>query len=129
MNEIFQTTDKAVALKMPLGESLMLKSREIAWQGSDAPGFWVKPLIEDDHQGIRTWLMKVDPGAFSDMHGHSEYEQIYVLEGAFYDQEHEYGPGDFIVRAPGALHTAGSKEGAVVLLFYSPAPTGKSLEG
>ena len=129
MNEIFQTTDQAVALKMPLGESLMLKSREIPWQGSDAPGFRVKPLIEDDHQGIRTWLMKVDPGAFSDMHGHSEYEQIYVLEGAFYDQEHEYGPGDFIVRAPGALHTAGSKEGAVVLLFYSPAPTGKSLEG
>ena len=125
MNEIFQTTDKAVALKMALGESVILKSREIPWQGSDAPGFWVKPLIEDDHQGIRTWLMKVDPGAFSDMHGHSEYEQIYVLEGAFYDQDHEYGPGDFIVRAPGALHTAGSKEGAVVLLFYSPAPTGE----
>ena len=125
MNEMFKATDKAVGLKMPLGESLMLKSREIAWQGSDAPGFWVKPLIEDDHQGIRTWLMKVDPGAFSDMHGHSEYEQIYVLEGAFYDQDHEYGPGDFIVRASGALHTAGSKEGAVVLLFYSPAPTGE----
>ena len=124
MNEMFKATDKAVALKMPLGESLMLKSREIAWQGSDAPGFWVKPLIEDDHQGIRTWLMKVDPGAFSDMHGHSEYEQIYVLEGAFYDQDHEYDPGDFIVRAPGALHTAGSKEGAVVLLFYSSDPTG-----
>ena len=125
MNEMFKATDKAVALKMPLGESLMLKSTEIPWQGSDAPGFWVKPLIEDDHQGIRTWLMKVDPGAFSDMHGHSEYEQIYVLEGAFYDQDHEYGPGDFIVRAPGALHTAGSKEGAVVLLFYSPVPTGE----
>ena len=123
MNEMFKAVDNAVALKMPLGESLMLKSREIPWQGSDAPGFWVKPLIEDDHQGIRTWLMKVDAGAFSDMHGHSEYEQIYVLEGAFYDQDHEYGPGDFIVRAPGALHTAGSEEGAVVLLFYSPAPT------
>ena len=123
MNEMFKAADNAVALKMPLGESLMLKSREIPWQGSDAPGFWVKPLIEDDHQGIRTLLMKVDAGAFSDMHGHSEYEQIYVLEGAFYDQDHEYGPGDFIVRAPRALHTAGSKEGAVVLLFYSPAPT------
>ena len=102
MNEMFKAADNAVALKMPLGESLMLKSREIPWQGSDAPGFWVKPLIEDDHQGIRTWLMKVDPGAFSDMHGHSEYEQIYVLEGAFYDQDHEYGPRDFIVSAPGA---------------------------
>ena len=31
---------------------------------------------------------------------------------------------DFIVRAPGALHTAGSKEGAVVLLFYSVCSDG-----
>ena len=124
MNEMFKATDNAVALKMPLAESLMLKSREIPWQSSDAPGFWIKPLIEDDHQGIRTWLMKVDAGAFSDMHGHSEYEQIFVLEGTFFDQDHVYGPGDFIVRAPGALHTAGSEEGAVVLLFYSPKPNG-----
>lgn len=102
----------------------MLKSEEMPWQESGAPGFWVKPLIEDESQGIRTWLMRVDAGAFSEMHGHSEYEQIYVLEGSFYDQEHVYGPGDFIVRAPGALHTAGSEEGAVVLLFYSPKPNG-----
>ena len=124
MSEIFKASEKAVALKLPASESLMLKSKEMPWQGCDALGFWVKPLIEDESQGIRTWLMKVDAGAFSEMHGHSEYEQIYVLEGSFYDQEHVYGPGDFIVRAPGALHTAGSEEGAVVLLFYSPKPNG-----
>ena len=124
MSEIFKASEKAVALKLPASESLMLKSEEMSWQGCDAPGFWVKPLIEDESQGIRTWLMKVDAGAFSEMHGHSEYEQIYVLEGSFYDQDHVYGPGDFIVRAPGALHTAGSEAGAVVLLFYSPKPSG-----
>lgn len=124
MSEIFKASEKAVALKLPASESLMLKSKEMPWQGCDAPGFWVKPLIEDESQGVRTWLMKVDAGAFSEMHGHSEYEQIYVLEGSFYDQDHVYGPGDFIVRAPGALHTAGSKAGAVVLLFYSPKPSG-----
>ena len=102
----------------------MLKSEEFSWEGCDGPGFWVKPLIEDESQGIGSWLMKVDAGAFSEMHGHNEYEQIYVLEGSFYDQDHVYGPGDFIVRAPGALHTAGSKAGAVVLLFYSPKPSG-----
>ena len=74
---------------------------------TDAPGFWVKPLIEDDHQGIRTWLMKVYPGAFSDMHGHNEYEQIYVLEGAFYDQDHEYGPGRFYRARSGSLAHGG----------------------
>ena len=124
MSEIFKATKKAAALKLPVSESLMLKSEEMPWQESGAPGVWVKPLIEDESQGIRTWLMRVDAGAFSEMHGHSEYEQIYVLEGSFYDQEHVYGPGDFIVRAPGALHTAGSEEGAVVLLFYSPKPNG-----
>ena len=124
MSEIFKATKKAAALKLPVSESLMLKSEEMPWQESGARGFWVKPLIEDESQGIRTWLMRVDAGAFSEMHGHSEYEQIYVLEGSFYDQEHVYGPGDFIVRAPGALHTAGSEEGAVVLLFYSPNPNG-----
>ena len=66
--------------------------------------------------------MQVDAGAFSPMHAHEEIEQIYVLQGSFYDQEHNYGPGDFIVRAPGAMHTAGSVDGAVVLLFYSPGP-------
>ena len=120
MSEMFKAADKAAALKLPVCDSLMLRSSDIPWQDSDAAGFWVKPLIEDEGKGIRTWLMKVDAGAFSEMHGHSEYEQIYVLGGSFYDQDHTYGPGDFIVRAPGALHTAGSEEGALVLLFYSP---------
>ena len=119
MSEMFEVAGNVDVLKLPVAESLILKSREMPWQHSDAPGFWVKPLVEDECQGIRTWLMKVDAGAFSEMHGHRQYEQIYVLEGSFYDQDNVYGPGDFIVRAPGALHTAGSEEGALVLLFYS----------
>jgi len=77
--------------------------------------------LEDAEKGIRTWLMKVEPGAYSPMHDHSEVEQIYVLEGTFYDQDQTYGPGDYIIRAAGAMHTAGSKDGAVVMLFYSAA--------
>jgi anti-sigma factor ChrR (cupin superfamily) len=55
------------------------------------------------------------------MHAHNEIEQIYVLEGSFFDQDKTYTAGEYIVRAPGAMHTAGSDTGAVVLLFYSPA--------
>ena len=65
--------------------------------------------------------MKVEPGAWSPMHAHGEVEQVYVLEGSFYDQDNTYGPGDYIVRAAGADHTAGSENGALILLFYSPA--------
>ena len=43
---------------------------------------------------------------------------VYLLEGTFYDDEAEYRAGDFIVRAPGAVHTGGSRDGALVLLVY-----------
>ena len=67
--------------------------------------------------------MKVDAGAFSPPHAHDELEQIYVLEGSLYDQHVNYQAGEFIVRAPGSMHSAGSETGALVLLFYSPANT------
>jgi anti-sigma factor ChrR (cupin superfamily) len=114
-------TAKEGGFALPESGSLLLRAGEQTWQESGSDGFWVKSLMEDPESGQRTWLMKVDAGAFSPSHAHEEVEQIYVLEGSFYDQDASYGPGDFIVRAPGATHTSGSKSGAVVLLFYSPA--------
>ena len=65
--------------------------------------------------------MRIEPGASAPLHSHEETEQIYVLEGRFSDGEMEYGPGDFIVRAPGAMHAAHSEEGALILIFYAQA--------
>lgn len=94
------------------------------WQDCAEEGFWIKPLLEDDMEddnaALRTWLMKVDAGAFSAIHGHDEIEQVFVIEGSFYDQNKTYGPGDYVIRAPGTMHSAGSEDGAAVLLFYSP---------
>ena len=64
--------------------------------------------------------MKVDAGAWSPPHAHEDLEQILVLEGTFYDDEKTYHPGDFVLRAPGAVHTAGSEDGCIVLLIYCP---------
>ena len=119
MTEIFKASDLSKALDLPALGSAFLNADNISWQESDEPGFLMKPLLQDEISHMRTWLMKVEPGAFSELHAHEEYEQVYVLSGSFYDQEHEYAPGDFIVRAPGAMHTAGSTDGALVLLFYS----------
>ena len=52
---------------------------------------------------------------------YEEFEQIYVLEGSLYDQDNTYQSGQFIIRAPGTMHTTGSENGAVVLLFYALA--------
>lgn len=122
MSEIFKRAAQASEpMDIPRTGSRSAESAPLDWQDSGAEGFLVKPLLEDSAAGIRTWLMKVEAGAFSELHAHDEVEQIYVVEGSFYDQEKTYGTGDYIVRAAGAMHTAGSDTGAVVLLFYSPA--------
>ena len=121
MSELFVNESNIGCLSLPTAGSIVLQASTIPWQDCGAEGFWIKPLLEDKKNGLRTWLMKVDAGAFSAMHAHDEIEQIYILEGSFYDQDHHYVAGDFIVRAAGAMHTAGSDEGALVMLVYTPA--------
>lgn len=120
MAEVFQTGESDGLGGLPGSGSIHYESATAGWQDCGADGFRIKPLLEDAEKGLRTWLMRVDAGAFSPLHAHAEIEQIYVLEGSFHDQEKSYGPGDFIVRAAGAMHSAGSESGALVLLFYSP---------
>jgi anti-sigma factor ChrR (cupin superfamily) len=104
----------------PVVKSIRYASGQVGWQPTDAEGFWIKPLFEDKERGEKTMLMKVDPGAWSPMHTHpGELEQIYVLEGSFYDQDATMGPGTFCCRAPDAAHEAGSTDGAIVLLVYT----------
>jgi anti-sigma factor ChrR (cupin superfamily) len=90
------------------------------WQATGTEGFWIKPLYEDPERGEKTMLMKVDPGAFAPSHTHEgEFEQVYVLEGSFYDQHRTMKTGDYCCRAPDAPHIAGSEEGAVVMVIYT----------
>ena len=121
MSEIFQQDRNARRCEPPASGSMATDTRQLPWQPSGTDGFWIRPLLADARAGHKTWLMKIDAGAFAPLHEHAELEQIYVLEGSFYDQERSYEPGDFIVRAPGTRHTAGSREGAIVLLVYQPA--------
>lgn len=120
MSELFNSESNQGIINLPKSESLSFDSNHVEWQSSGSDGFLIKVLLEDASAGTRTWLMKVEAGAFSPMHAHEDIEQIYVLEGTFYDQDKTYGAGEYIVRAPGAMHSAGSEEGAVVMLFYSP---------
>ena len=123
MTEVFQRKQAGIEpMTLRRLASCSVDPNVAEWQDCGADGFLIKPLLEDGAAGLRTWLLKVEPGAWSDSHAHDEVEQIYVLEGSFYDEEKTYQAGEFIVRAAGALHTAGSETGAVVLLVYSPSP-------
>jgi len=107
---------------LPNQGSLVVDSNASAWEKTESEGFWVKSLLEDKQVGISSCLMKIDAGASDPLHAHDEVEQIYVIEGSFYDQDKSYGPGEYIVRAAGAMHSSGSEHGAVIMLMYSPPP-------
>lgn len=121
MSELFFNSSKGLGLIFPERGSADINENDIEWQSSGTENFWLKPLCESSTNGAKTWLMKIDPGAWSPMHTHAEFEQIYVLQGSFYDQYKTYNPGDLIVRAPNEPHEAGSKTGALAMVIYIPA--------
>jgi anti-sigma factor ChrR (cupin superfamily) len=89
------------------------------WQPGERPGELIRTLV-DDPRGYRTMLMKIEPSPIGTFHAHAEIEQIYVMEGDFYDDDASYGAGDFVLRMPGAMHRAGSKNGCTMLIVYAP---------
>jgi len=119
MSEIFTHLNATQPSALPSAGFIDISTANMDWQDCGAPGFTIKPLIEDAAAGLGTWLMKVDAGAYSPMHAHDEIEQKFVLQGTFYDQDNTYTAGDYILRG------AGSRDGATVLLVYSPAVKAK----
>lgn len=64
-------------------------------------------------------------------------EEIFMLEGYFYDGDRTYRAGQYCQRAIGERHCAGSESGAVVLLIFraafppglTPNPSGPAARG
>ncbi len=102
---------------LPEFGSMVVHSSE--WIEGERPGELVRPLV-DDPAGYRTMLMKIAPGPLGARHAHDEVEQIYVLEGDFFDEGGSYQAGDFVLRTPGTMHRAGSKKGCTMIVVYTP---------
>ena len=93
--------------------------RATGWAAGEREGELVRPLLED-RSGYRTMLMQIAPGPLGEAHAHDTIEQIYVIEGDFFDEDASYQAGDFVLRMPGTMHRAGSKGGATLLISYVP---------
>ena len=102
---------------LPESGSIKLDANE--WLPGERPGERVRTLV-DDPRGYRTMLMKIAPGPLGVLHAHAEIEQIYVMEGDFFDDDASYGPGDFVLRMPDTMHRAGSKNGCTMMIVYAP---------
>jgi anti-sigma factor ChrR (cupin superfamily) len=102
-----------------LPEHGSIKLSASGWQAGERVAEMTRNLV-DDPRGYRTMLLKIEPSPLGVLHAHDEIEQIYVLEGDFYDDDARYGPGDFLLRMPGAMHRAGSKNGCTMFIVYAP---------
>jgi anti-sigma factor ChrR (cupin superfamily) len=102
-----------------LPDSGTIKVDATDWTAGECPGEQVRMLI-DDPSGYRTMLMTIEPGPLGVLHAHREIEQIYVMEGDFFDDDASYGAGDFVLRMPGTMHRAGSKTGCKLMIVYVP---------
>ena len=103
--------------ELPEFGSMVIHASE--WKEGERPGELVRALV-DDPAGYRTMLMKIAPGPLGVRHAHDEIEQIYVMEGDFFDEEGSYQAGDFVLRMPGTMHRAGSKKGCTMMVVYTP---------
>lgn len=118
MTEYFVNPAPERALYVPAAETVDLNSDNLEWQATESEGFWLKPLFESSSDGLRMWLMKVDPGGFSPEHAHKEIEHIYVLVGFLTNKK----PTSPTQRSsvPDAQHEAGSTSGALMIVSYAP---------
>ena len=104
-------------LGLPDAGTTVVRAR--GWTAGERPGELVRPLVEDA-SGFRTMVMQILPSPLGEAHAHDTIEQIYVIDGDFFDEDASYGPGDFVLRMPGTMHRAGSKGGATLLVSYVP---------
>ena len=107
----------SLAAMLPPAGNLVVRTAE--WADGARPGERIRHLI-DDPSGYRTMLMTIAPGPLGEAHAHDEIEQIYVLDGDFFDDDEVYGPGDFVLRMPGTMHRAGSHGGCTMIIAYAP---------
>ena len=102
---------------LPTEGTFVIRSGD--WSTGDRPGESVRMLVNDP-AGYQTMVMKLAAGPLGVLHDHDMIEQIYVIDGDFFDDESRYQAGDLVVRMPGTMHRAGSDNGCTLLITYTP---------
>lgn len=109
---------------------LLMDSNILDWRPTSGEpedfGFSVKELRLDPGSGARTWLLRIDPGAMQGWHQASTTEEGYMISGAYRHSEcvegevatHDYLPGGYFARPPGAIHGGPEAIATVPSVWY-----------
>lgn len=120
-NWTIASADKKLGIAGPISGSVVYESAQVEWEETPHKGIWLKSLYHDKVHGERTMLMKLDPGSYSPSHTHAnEFEQVFVIEGSFFDEHTTLRAGDHCCRTPDSPHGSRTDEGALALVIYTP---------
>jgi anti-sigma factor ChrR (cupin superfamily) len=93
---------------------IILDTGKLEWERTGVPGVWSKTLYSEHGFPERMRLVKFEPGATFPAHGHPGGEEIFVLEGAWEDEEGVYSRGTWIRNPPRVVHAPRSHAGCVI---------------
>ena len=86
--------------------------------GSVVSGMSWHKITYDKKKGEGTYILKMEPGAKSLPHQHSNFEEFFILDGELIDPDNKiFKKGDFVTFEPGSTHSSHTKDGCLILVF------------
>ena len=86
--------------------------------GSPIPGMSWHKISYNKKIGQGSYILKMEPGAKSLPHKHTNYEEFLLLDGELIDHDDKiFKKGDFITFEPGSSHSSYTKTGCLLLVF------------
>ena len=86
--------------------------------GAPKPGMSWHKITYSEKTGQGTYILKMEPGAKSKLHEHTNYEEFIMLEGELIDPDDNIlKKGDIVTYEPGSTHSSYTKSGCLILVF------------
>jgi anti-sigma factor ChrR (cupin superfamily) len=82
-------------------------------------GIAIQHLFTDPDSGMRTMLIRMEPGAVMEPHFHHHREQCLVIEGDIGWGDRVYRAGDFMVQSAQTHHSKVRSESGVLMLIIA----------
>lgn len=87
------------------------------WDDIGIRGAKVRTLFVDRDRGIKTFLLRMEPGCQIPAHPHSDVEECYVIQGDIFTNGKELRAGDYVRAAAGSEHEQSySRNGCLLLI-------------
>lgn len=86
--------------------------------GVELPGMTWLPLSLEAGKKLDVFMLRMEPGAQSYPHEHTEAEQFLVMDGSLTDCDGTvYRAGDFVRLEPGSTHHSHTEDGCLLLVI------------